>query len=896
MPGVRRRVGFHHLIWVIVGLIALAVAAIGATAWGLRSDQIEAGFRETDRAAAFLADQTNRVVAEIDATLKSVQARIDSLGIAVPEDFSQLADTREMFDFLTDRLHNLPHATVISLAASDGAFVNSTRQWPPAAANLADTDDFQHFRAVDDGQIYVSAPVTSRGAGTGTLTVYFGKRINARNGAFAGMLSIGVEIESFANIYESVGSVSGQLFVLLRRDGTVIWRYPVADLRIGERLPRDSEFHQAVLNGGGHFRSAGYFGEGTRLVSVQPLQNYPLVVDVGVSESSVLESWNRRMLAFAGGVLLVVCCAGVLLRGWATQLGRLIVSQAQLAESSNDLKAANDRLDAAMNNVPQGLCMFDAEMRLTVANAKYLEMYGLPSAEVTPGSTLRDILRLRVARDNFSADPDRYIAELGTQLAHGKPFDNVMHLQDGRVISVQNQPAAGGGWVAMHEDITARQRAEARIAHMARHDALTNLPNRAHFAEQLELLVTQLGDDGAPFNVFLFDLNRFKAVNDSLGHPIGDGLLEAIAERLRGPALAAYSAARFGGDEFALLQTEEGDQRENAVVLANRLQAALSEPYRIDGHQIVIGISIGIALAPEHGTSQIELLKNADLALYRAKTGRLGYQFYEPAMDSEAQLRRELEVDLRDALAKQQFVLHYQTIIDVPSRKVCGVEALVRWNHPRRGLLGPDRFVPIAEELGLIIPIGEWILRQACRDAKAWPEHIKLAVNLSPVQFRSGNLLTCVTDALVESDLPPTRLELEVTESVLLENNDDNLAALHQLKASGVAISLDDFGTGYSSLSYLRIFPFDKIKIDKSFVAEFSNRADCAAIVCAVTGLGRSLQLDTIGEGVETVEQFELLRAAGCSLVQGFLFSRPVPASELDLAADPDVKLSGKVA
>jgi diguanylate cyclase (GGDEF)-like protein len=530
--------------------------------------------------------------------------------------------------------------------------------------------------------------------------------------------------------------------------------------------------------------------------------------------------------------------------------------------------------------------LFDAAMHLTVANARYLDMYGLCADDAAPGCQLRDVLLRRAARGSFSADPDRYLADLRANLARGKPFRAVTQLQDGRVISVQNQPAPGGGWVAMHEDITERQRAEAQIAHMARHDALTDLPNRAYFSEEMEKLLARLRDDGARFTVFLFDLDLFKNVNDSLGHPIGDELLKAIAGRLRGAPLDGYTAARFGGDEFAILQSEEGDQRENAVVLAKRLQATLCEPYQIEGHQIVIGISIGIALAPGHGTSQVELLKNADLALYRAKSGKLGYQIYEPEMDSDARLRRELEIDLHEAVAKKEFVLHYQTIVEVTSGRVCGVEALVRWNHPRRGLLGPDRFIPIAEELGLIIPIGEWILRQACQDASAWPDEVRLAVNLSPVQFRSGNLLTCVTDALVEAGLCPARLELEVTESVLLENNAESLAVLHQLKASGVHIVLDDFGTGYSSLSYLRMFPFDKIKIDRSFVAEFSDRADCAAIVCAVTGLGRTLQLDTTAEGVETAEQFELLRAAGCTHAQGFLFSRPVPVSALDFGAD----------
>ncbi len=894
MSRLRRRVAFHSLIWVVIALVALAVAAIGATAWGLRADQIAAGYRETDRTATMLADQTNRSVATLDAGLKDVQDKIAALGIDTPEDFSHRAYTPEMFTFLTERLARLPQATAITLTGSNGQVVNTTRQWPRPNGNFADRDFFQYLSRVDDNQIYVNVPVTSRLGGT--LTVYFSRRINARNGAFAGVAAIAVEIEYFANIYESVSAVSGQQFILVRRDGTMIWRYPDQIKRLGEKLPLYSAFYAAVRNGGGSFRSTGRFREGIRLISVRPLRNYPLVVNVALSEQSVLASWNRRMLAIGAGTLLVVCCAVVLLRIWAKQLHRLIVSEAQLARNSQELKAANDRLDAAMNNVPQGVCMFDAAMRLTVCNARYLEMYNLPPSEVVPGVALRDILMKRVAHNNFSVDFDCYIADLRAQLDQGRPFRAIARLRDGRVISVQNQPTTGGGWVATHEDITERQRAEEKVAHMARHDALTDLPNRSYFSDEMERLLAGVRAGASPFNVFLFDLDLFKSVNDLLGHPIGDELLKAIAQRLVGLGLGAGRVARVGGDEFAVLQAEEGDARENAVVLAKRLQSVLTAPYRIEGHQIVIGISVGIALAPEHGTSQNELFKNADLALYRAKSGRLGYQLFEPGMDAEAQLRRELEVDLRDALAQQQFVLHYQTIIDVPSRRICGAEALIRWNHPRRGLLGPDKFIPLAEELGLIIPIGEWVLRQACSDAAAWPEQVKIAVNLSPVQFRSGNLLNGVTDALVDSGLSPRRLELEITELVLLDGTAESLAVLHQLKATGVAIVLDDFGTGYSSLSYLRMFPFDKIKIDKSFVADFSSRADSAAIVCAVAGLGRSLQLETTGEGVETAEQFELLRAAGCTQVQGFLFDRPVPASALDFGVSVDERLVGRVA
>jgi diguanylate cyclase (GGDEF)-like protein len=591
------------------------------------------------------------------------------------------------------------------------------------------------------------------------------------------------------------------------------------------------------------------------------------------------------MAVIGAGTLLVVCCAGFLLRILTRQLHQLIVSEAELAAKTRELEGANARLDAAMNNVPQGLCMFDASERVVVSNARYLDMYGLTPAQVGPGTPLRDILELRQKAGNFSIDPDQYRAELRSKLALGKPSCAITHLPDGRVISVQNQPAAAGAWVAMHEDITERQRAEARVAHMARHDALTDLPNRVYFSEKMDEGLVRLRDSGQPFNVLLFDLDLFKAVNDSLGHQVGDELLKVIAQRLRNAMSDECTVSRLGGDEFAILQMREGDQSENAIVLAKQLQSLLCAPYCIDGHQIVIGISIGISLAPADGKTGVELLKGADLALYQAKAhGRNGFRFFKRDMDDDARLRRALESDLRNALFRDEFELYYQTIVDVPTRHVCGVEALIRWRHPIHGLLAPDRFIALAEESGLIVPIGEWIVRRACADAVAWPDHVRLAINLSPVQFGSNNLVNSITEALVDSGLPPARLELEITESVLLQKNAENLAVLHQLKSLGIGIVLDDFGTGYSSLSYLRMFPFDKIKIDRSFVAEFSDRADCAAIVCAVTGLGRSLHVDTTGEGVETTEQFELLRAAGCTQVQGFLFNRPAPASELDFS------------
>jgi diguanylate cyclase (GGDEF)-like protein len=377
------------------------------------------------------------------------------------------------------------------------------------------------------------------------------------------------------------------------------------------------------------------------------------------------------------------------------------------------------------------------------------------------------------------------------------------------------------------------------------------------------------------------DLDQFKAVNDTLGHPIGDGLLQAVADRLRDGVHQPDTVARLGGDEFAILQTTIASPLE-ATGLAGRLIELIEAPFDIAGHQIVIGTSIGIAFAPQDGLDADQLLKCADLALYRAKVdGRGVYRLFQAEMDAAMQARRVLELDLRLALQAGQLELFYQPLIDVRARRITGCEALLRWRHPTQGLVPPDRFIPLAEDTGMIVPIGEWVLRQACADAADWPDGQKVAVNLSVVQFRSRNLVDAVITALRESGLPAGRLELEITETVMLQDTDATLATLHQLRALGIHIAMDDFGTGYSSLSYLRRFPFDRIKIDQSFVRELDTKGDCGAIVRAVIALGRDLGMAITAEGVETRQQLETLERAGCSEIQGHLFSRPVPASAL---------------
>jgi diguanylate cyclase (GGDEF)-like protein/PAS domain S-box-containing protein len=438
------------------------------------------------------------------------------------------------------------------------------------------------------------------------------------------------------------------------------------------------------------------------------------------------------------------------------------------------------------------------------------------------------------------------------------------------------------GFLVAVVDITERRKAEARIAHMAHHDGLTNLPNRELFQERLKQALEQAQSGNKRVAVLCIDLDLFKNVNDSFGHPMGDRLLRLVADRLRSEVRGNNLGARLGGDEFAVILASDVSPNE-ASDYAARLIKMLSACYDIDGIEVVIGASIGIALSPGDGDTSEELMRNADMALYRAKSdGGSIHRFFEREMDRQAQKRRDVELDLRRAFANGEFEVHYQPLVDIAADRISGFESLLRWRHPEKGMISPADFIPVAEDIGLIVSLGEWVLREACSEAVKWPAEVKVAVNLSPVQFRSRNLVQVVISALAHSGLSPRRLELEITESIFLAETESNLAILHQLRELGVSISMDDFGTGYSSLSYLRSFPFDKIKIDRSFVKDLAQRPDCVAIVRAISGLGRSLNITTTAEGVETTDQLDWLRAEGCNEVQGFLFSAARPAAEVE--------------
>ncbi len=620
------------------------------------------------------------------------------------------------------------------------------------------------------------------------------------------------------------------------------------------------------------------------------LGNHP-----GETPEQFLETYKRELLNNRGGARAKVREAVAGNRwletahvyspglGWVVtheDVTEEIASDEIVQRRKRELERQNIRLDAAVNNISQGLCMYDAKGRLVICNQPYQRIYNLPEHLLKPGTQLDDILGYLFDEGMQAGNNrDEYIRWRRDVISRGEYGKNI-HELNGRTIMMQHHPMQDGGWVTTHEDITEQRQHEERIRHLARHDALTQLPNRVQFLEEMAAAEPGL-ERGDHLAVLCIDLDHFKAVNDTLGHSLGDKLLQQVSARLWGATRENDLLARLGGDEFALL-LRDVDSPAEAAAIADRIVKALSNPFTIDGHQLVIGTSVGIAMAPQDGATSETLMKNADLALYKAKNeGRSTFHFFEPGMDAAIQKRRIIEAGLRLALARGEFRLVFQPLVGLKENRITCLEALLRWDSAERGTISPAEFIPVAEETGLIVQIGEWVLREACRTAVTWPAGIRVAVNLSAVQFKNKRLFETVEATLRETGLPPTRLELEITESLLLSDNEPTLKTLHRLRALGVRISMDDFGTGYSSLSYLRSFPFDKIKIDRSFMRDLKSKGDSLAIIKAVIGLGQSLGMSTTAEGIETEEQLAAVREHGCNEVQGFLFSPPISAAKV---------------
>jgi diguanylate cyclase (GGDEF)-like protein/PAS domain S-box-containing protein len=681
---------------------------------------------------------------------------------------------------------------------------------------------------------------------------------------------------------------------------------------------------------------------------------------------------------------------------------RQIMRQGRAAQER--VETERQRLGTALNNMVQGVIMYDASARVVTVNRRYIDMFGLSPEIAKPGCTLRDLAQHRKETGSFEGDVEEFAARIPATIARGQSDHSIMQCADGRTFQAISRPLPGSGWIATIEDITERRKLEQerdrnyaflsqiidhipsqitvksaqdrryllvnrvaetqfgisreqiigrtafdifpkasadivkadddkalqsadglfkdehrqatghryitsnrigirnqagelnyiinvvedvterrrtaeKIAHLAHYDALTDLPNRVLFREQIERELHK-AVAGERFALLYIDIDEFKGINDSLGHHVGDELLKAVAARIRACIKPADLIARLGGDEFAVIQTEAGD-RENVVEFVTRIHDAIREPHQCLGHQLTTDASIGIALAPQDGTDLDQLIKNADLAMYGAKAeGRRTHRFFEPVMDARAKARLTMEQDLRQAMIDGGFDIHYQPLLDLANSEVTGCEALLRWRHPERGLVSPAEFIPVAEDIGLINELGDWVLQTACQEAAGWPSHIRLAVNVSPVQLKSQTLALRIMGALATSGLPPDRLEIEITEAVLIHDDETALAILHQLRAIGVRIALDDFGTGFSSLSYLKRFPFDKIKIDRCFVSDIEVDGS-ADIVQAVVNIATSRNMTTTAEGVETEQQKQLLKKLGCTQMQGYLFSPPKPAAEV---------------
>jgi diguanylate cyclase (GGDEF)-like protein/PAS domain S-box-containing protein len=1030
----------HRLRGLIIGTALIVGAIVGANAVVLH-ELHQGTLREAQtsllRQSLTLSEIVERTLESADLVLASMVEKVRVAG-ATDRNLHQLAG-QDFHAFLQQEKSELPQIETLGIIDANGKRIATSRHPASPDIDLSSREYYQALRDHPGDRLYVSEPV--QGRSSGAWVVILARPVLTKQGEFLGVAFAATPMSYFEKLFASTSLGEGYAATLLRRDGTLLARYPMAG-QIGNKAPA-SVLAKLADSRSGVSRSVSPIDRQARIAAAYRLVNYPLVVVATQSETAAFAGWHTTatMMAVIAFVMMVMIAvaAGLIARSWSQQ-DRLNAARAEIIEAGKvhalaeaevvrqrDLAEQNMRFNAAVENMSQGLCMFDRETRLVVCNELYASMYRLPDELRRPGALHRDIITHRVRNGILKGGHGESAVQHELTALSALPADarssRVDEHADGKIIRVTRQPLPGGGWVATHEDITERRRAEQeldetkrfldsiiqnipvavvvkdaktrrfilinrafealigwpledllgrtvfdiygakdatfiddadrasldhsggvnyaeynvetpvrgarilatnrivirgadgdakylinviddvterkkseqRIAFMAHHDALTGLANRATLTEEIEKAAAHQRRWGDPFAVLMLDLDRFKHVNDTLGHSAGDALLREAATRLQSLLADTDVLARLGGDEFAVIRTGDADPGTAAGAMADRIIATIARPFVIDGNEVNIGTSIGIAIAPDEGTDPGSLLKMADMALYRAKSGgRSRYCFFDPHMGVEANERHALEYDLRRAIQKDELELHYQPIVDCRTLRICGAEALVRWRHPTKGMVFPDTFIPLAEDTGMIAQIGDWVLRQACADAASWPDDVKVSVNLSPVQFRKASLPDSVMHALADAGLRPERLELEITETALIESAAECLTALHRFKSAGIAIALDDFGTGYSSLSQLTMFPFDRIKIDKTFTQDMTRRSESAAIISAALTLAHSLNIATTAEGVETPEQYQLLRLAGVTSLQGYLFARPCPVAQIDFgAAFAEPRLAG---
>jgi len=867
---VRHSTGANPIRWLILGgVFLIAAITIGTTimAGNFRERALNSSQRELENTVLLLARHFDQQLEDFTVIQKDVVRRIELAGISSPDIFRGEMATLEWHEVLRLRAEGYSDVAGVNLFDSEGVLINASETWPVPDLKIADRAYFKAFRSGAATTPVLIELVQSRFT-SGWATV-IAHKVTGPKGEFLGVVTRATPPASFEKYFASLALGEGAAISMYHRDGTLLARHPHIEAMIGKNFAT-GQMHRQILSRSDHgtMRLTSPLDSQDRLVSVHALANFPISIIATTTVAAALADWReqtRSLVAGAGFSVLVIAVMLFL-------VVRKLSQQHQLEKQ---------RLDTAVNNIPQGLVVYDALARVTVCNRRYLKMFGLSPDVAKPGCTMQDLISHRKETGSFDGDVEEFCGAIIRNVRLGKVTHQITEAPDGRSILIINQPLEAGGWVATIEDVTERRRSEERITHLAHYDALTNLPNRALFHEKLkqELACIAAGEQLA---VLYIDIDEFKSVNDTLGHLIGDELLKSVAASLSQCVAATDFVARLGGDEFAIVRTAVKASAD-VTELVTRVFDAIREPYECLGHQVTTDASIGIALAPQHGVDLDQILKNADLAMYAAKSaGRRTCRFFEPEMDAQVKARRLLEMDLRQAITDGALEVYYQPCVSLQDNKITGCEALLRWRHPERGMIPPTEFIPIAEETGLINQLGEWVLTTACAEAATWPEDIKLAVNVSPVQFKSGTLALKIVAALAASGLAANRLELEITEAVLIRDDEAALAILHQLRAIGVRIALDDFGTGYSSLSYLQRFPFDKIKIDRCFINDIAEPDGSSCIVQAIVNIAAARHITTTAEGVETQQQQELLRALGCSEMQGDLFSPPKSAAEIN--------------
>jgi len=1006
-------IGSHHIsmsirrdpvLWLVLcGSFLIATIVLGTVVMvgEFRERALSNSERELENTVLLLTRHFDQQFEDSDVIDNNLISQMQISGMASPEIFRSQMSSPEAHLMLQAKVGVLSYIGDVQIFDSDGKLINSSGAWPLPAVSIAERAYFKTFKSNPQSTVTLTEPV--RSYFTGSWTTVIAHRLNGPDGVFLGVMARRIDPANFEKFFASVALGTGAAISMFHRDGTMLARYPHAEAMIGQNFKTGPLVSRVLAKGGRQtLRVQSPIDNQDRLGSAAELSRFPIVIVATTTISAALADWRtqtRFLIAAAASSALVI--AFILF-----QISRQMVRQNR--ESQQQLESEKQRLDTALNNMTQGLVLYDASARIVICNQRYLDMYRLSTEVAKPGCHFYDLIQHRKDTGSFDGDVDAFCSNIIRNVAQGKITHSVLESGDGRSVQIVNKPLVQGGWVATMEDITERRnlelerdrnyaflrqiidhipsqitvkdvrerryllvnqvteaqfglsrdaivgktahdlfpkaaadiiaaddeealqspeglflderpwesqgmghryitsrrigiqdqtgearyivnvvddvterrRADEKIAHMAHYDALTDLPNRVLFREQIERELQRTGR-GEQFALLYIDIDEFKGINDSLGHHVGDELLKAVAARIRDCIRETDLIARLGGDEFAVLQTAIGGTAD-VVEFVTRIHEAIRQPYQCLGHQLSTDASIGIALAPQDGTDLDQLIKNADLAMYGAKAGgRRTHRFFEPTMDASAKARLNMEQDLRQALVDGGFEIHYQPLVNLQRDEVIGCEALLRWRHPERGMVSPAEFIPVAEDTGLIIELGEWVLRTACAEAATWPEHIRVAVNVSPVQLKSQTLALKIMGALAASGLPASRLELEITEAVLIDDDEAALAILHQLRAIGVRIALDDFGTGFSSLSYLKRFPFDKIKIDRCFVSDIAEIDGSSAIVQAVVNIAASRNMTTTAEGVETQQQKELLRTLGCTEMQGYLFSAAKPGSEV---------------